>query len=111
MFQTRKPLREPTESPPTLQEAAPETGERPRYELAKPASFDTEISAVRRGQPIEASGLLLEPGDQVEFDGVPGPHMIPLNDAARAAAEQCPPWVDPVERLPLTMEPAAEAQA
>lgn len=104
MFQTRKPHREPAH------EDAQHSSERPRYELAKQSYFDAEVTAFRRGERIHAPGLLLEPGDEVEYEGVPGHHMIPLNDAARAAAEKALPYVDPVERLPLIME-SNEAQA
>jgi hypothetical protein len=99
MFQTRKPPRE------TVQDEARHASEPPRYKLTQRAYFDAEVTASRGGEATTAPGLLLEPGDEVEYAGVPGHHMIPLNDAAREAADKALPYVDPVERLPLTMKP------
>ena len=45
----------------------------PRYELTEEAYIGDSLYGA---------------GDVIEFEGVPGPHMIPLNDAAKAKAEE-----------------------
>lgn len=45
----------------------------PEYQLLQKAFFEPE---------------LLEPGTIVIFEGLPGPHLLPLNDAAKAKMEE-----------------------
>jgi hypothetical protein len=46
---------------------------------------------VREDDHLEAS--LREPGDEIQFSGVPHRHFLPLNDEARAALALIPPIV------------------
>jgi hypothetical protein len=53
---------------------------------------------------------LLRKGAEIDFDGVPGPHLEPLNDEARAKtdkywAENPGATLDPTRRMPLGQDP------
>ena len=66
---------------------APSRGEPPQYELTAQAYINDQ---------------LLEEGATVYYRGIPGPHMIPLNDAAREMVEKHPgamQTIDPIRDL------------
>jgi hypothetical protein len=65
---------------------APEkrSAEFPRYVLNERAYIDDK---------------LMEIGEEVEWEGLPGHHMDPLNDAARAEKAKAPDYLDPILAL------------
>ncbi|TDY26299.1 hypothetical protein B0G81_6809 [Paraburkholderia sp. BL6665CI2N2] len=66
----------------------------PRYELTEQAYLRTENDNFER---------LHEEGATIEFRGVPGYHMVPLNDAAKAMiAKHKPKQFDFNKLAPLT---------
>ncbi len=72
---------------------------KPRYEL-------TEQSYL--------GDVLYEEGAEVVFEGVPGPHMIPLNEAAEKMCEEhskAMQVVDPIQALTVVGEGATVLQA
>jgi hypothetical protein len=54
----------------------------PRYELTEQAYLKAEDESFER---------LHEPKTQIDFRGIPGFHMTPLNEAAKAMVEKHPP--------------------
>ena len=56
----------------------------PRYELTEKAYIND---------------VLLEVGQEVDYEGVPGHHMEPVNDSARAAKAVAPVYMDPILAL------------
>lgn len=61
------------------------------------------------GVRAQVCELLVE-GTEIEFDGIPGPHLEPLDDAARAAmaayVKKFPgATLDPTRHLPLGQDP------
>ena len=58
----------------STRQAKPEVDEsKPRYELTEAAYI---------------GDVLHQEGAEIEFDGIPGPHMIPLNEAAEQQCEK-----------------------
>ena len=73
--------------------------EKPRYRLLARAYFDGPVKArgIRGGGLVEFDttvlpGVMLEKDDEVEYEGLPGGHMEPLNTAARNMVEAHPPF-------------------
>lgn len=67
--------------------SAPTKGEVPQYRLSEVAYINDR---------------LLQPGEVIYFEDPPGPHMMPLNDAAKAmVAKHKPTRVDPIESLTI----------
>jgi hypothetical protein len=62
-------------------------GEPPQYQLTEKAYIHD---------------VLYEPGASVYFDGIPGPHMEPLNDAAKEMVKKHPPQGgNPIDALTM----------
>lgn len=77
------------------------TIEPPQYRLTEPAYINDQLfdqGAVDAGAAI------------IFFEGVPGYHMFPLNDAARAMVKKHNPQrVDPLDALTVVAAPVAAA--
>lgn len=104
MFQNRKPLRESTTEASDMPASGPTRSEdeRPRYKLTQPAYFSRPVIAKINGKTIEGGDLFLEAGDEVETDDPPGPHMQPLNDAAREMWDlHRPVFRNPLDDFPV----------
>jgi hypothetical protein len=83
---------QPNASPPAPAEAKPVVAkEPPRYLLTEPAFIDNQLFDQAM---VDAKKAI------IHFDGIPGPHMHPLNESAKAmVAKHKPKKVDPVESL------------
>lgn len=64
------------------QEREPQSRETPRYRLTERAYLKEDGDKFER---------LVEEGEEIEFRGVPGYHMEPLNAAAKAMVEKHKP--------------------
>lgn len=73
--------------------SAPSQGEMPQYRLTEQAYIHDR---------------LVEAGEAIYFDGIPGAHMAPLNAEARAMVNKYKPVSSPIgERLATTGESSA----
>ena len=80
---------------PTPTPAPARTGEMPQYELTETAYINDQLK---------------QPGETVYTRGIPGPHMIPVNEAAKAMCAKHSremQAVDPIHSLTL-VGPGAE---
>ncbi|WP_017773842.1 hypothetical protein [Paraburkholderia kururiensis] len=72
----------------------------PKYRLLETAYIDDRIYDPKT-TPIDPETNENRPLI-IAYEGVPGPHMEPVNDAARAIFKKHnPTWVDPIESLPI----------
>jgi len=73
------------------------TGEVPLYRLTEQAFLEPHN---------EDSARLIEEGQEVEFTGVPGAHMEPLNEAAQKQMDKYKPQALDINRM-TPLEPKA----
>lgn len=55
-----------------------------KYRLAQRSYFDAPVR-VEGGAPV--AGVMLEPGQVIDFDGIPADHFEPLDKEAKVARE------------------------
>lgn len=97
------------------------SNERPRYRLTAPMFVHESTPPTRavvhfedgrEGEERDVSDELLTDKHEIVFDGPPGHHMQPLNEAARAMVKKHNPKpVNPVDELSLRLTPPDAAQA
>lgn len=66
----------------------------------------TEVPQYQLTEKAFLNDKLYEPGEVIYWKDPPGPHMLPLNDAARAQVEKFKPtWVgNPIDALAITKQ-------
>jgi hypothetical protein len=69
---------------------------------AEVAEAEEEIPLYKLTERAYLNDVLHEVDAEVEFEGMPGHYMIPLNDAAVAMVEAYPPTnMDPINSIPI----------